>query len=79
MERSNAISMADIGRLAASGSEGGQIKVWDPRTGIERGSIVDDSTWAVTAIAFSPDGKTLTTGDADGNVKHWDVPDGSVP
>ena len=66
------------GQSIASGGEGGQIIVWDARTGIERGSIVDDSTWAVTAIAFSPDGKTLTAGDADGNVKYWDVPDGAA-
>ena len=72
------VAFSPDGQLMASGSEGGQIKVWDARTGIERGSIVDDSTWAVTAIAFSPDGETLTTGDADGNVKHWDIPDGSA-
>ena len=72
------VAFSPDGQLIASGSEGGQIKVWDTRTGIERDSIVDDSTWAVTAIAFSPDGETLTTGDADGNVKHWDVPDGSA-
>ena len=71
------VAFSPDGQLMASGSEGGQIKVWDARTGIERGSIVDDSTWAVTAIAFSPDGETLTTGDADGNVKHWDIPDDS--
>ena len=73
------VAFSPDGQLMASGSAGGQIMVWDARTGLERGSIVDDSTWAVTAIAFSPDGETLTTGDADGNVKHWDIPDRSAP
>ena len=73
------VAFSPNGQLLASGSEGGQIKVWNVSTGMERGSIVDESTWAVTAIEFSPDGETLTTGDGDGNVKHWDVPDRSMP
>jgi WD40 repeat protein len=28
----------------------------------------------VTAVAFSPDGKTLATGDAAGFVRIWDMP-----
>jgi WD40 repeat protein/serine/threonine protein kinase len=39
--------------------------------------------WAVhghggTVVAFSPDGKTLASGTADGTVKFWDVPTGQV-
>jgi WD40 repeat protein len=38
-------------------------------------SITDDSVWGITAVEFSPDGKTLATGDSDGKVKLWKVPE----
>lgn len=60
----------------------GLILIWD----IEKGELIktirDDATrkdnddyWGVTAVAFSPDGKTLATGNSEGDVNFYSVPE----
>lgn len=53
----------------------GKIELWDvaKRQLVKR--LIDDSAWGITAVCFSPDGATLTSGDGDGAIKFWRVAD----
>ena len=69
------------GRLLAASGEGrrpkknvGEIRVWDSTSGKELATIIDDTSWGVTAVEFSPDGRELAAGNASGIVRFWNVP-----
>jgi WD40 repeat protein len=51
----------------------GEVKVWDVDTGQEQMSLPDQGA-APLCVAFSPDGKDIATGGADGVVRFWEVP-----
>lgn len=53
----------------------GLVRFWNLDTGEELEPIEDDSTWGITAVAYSPDGKRLATGDGDGKIKLWPLPE----
>jgi WD40 repeat protein len=61
------------GRLLAGLKTETTVAVWDVLTGRELGAFPEHSA-AVTAMAFSPGGHRLATGDMDGGVKVWNVP-----
>lgn len=54
----------------------GEVRMWDVQTG-ERTHVLQGHTAGVMAIAFSPDGKLLASGDAAGYVKVWDATTGA--
>ena len=57
------------GKLLASGSEDGMVKLWDAAAGsvLHRLLLLD----LVCSIAFSPDGKLLASGSEDRTVRLW--------
>jgi WD40 repeat protein len=57
----------------------GRLCLWDIRQGREYAAVVDKSTWGITAVAFSPDSKTIATGDGEGNLKFWQIADLRTP
>ncbi|HKS16139.1 MAG TPA: WD40 repeat domain-containing protein, partial [Planctomycetota bacterium] len=63
------------GRVIASVGINAPIRFWDPRTGREVSRI--DHSASVTAMAFSPDGRTLATFECEYEkqaiVRRWDV------
>src|SRR5581483_8296671 len=62
-------------RAAASlqrDGEPGVVAVWDG----ESGALLRTLPLAATAVAFSPDGRLLSAGDAAGQVRLWALPGG---
>jgi WD40 repeat protein len=73
------------GKSLASSSSDGSVRLWDTTTGQQRSSFTFESQinlsnsqniW-VTGLAFSPDGKTLAAGQADGTVAILDAATGA--
>lgn len=63
------------GRFAAI-PVGTSIRLWDLTVG-EQTRILEGHTDTVTCLAFSPEGRFIVSGSADGTVMLWGVPDGS--
>ena len=68
----NSVSFSPDGRIVASASDDGTVKLWNVATG-ENIATLAGHTQSVTAVAFSPDGRTLASGSWDGTVKLWNA------
>ena len=66
------IAYSPDGRLLASGSEDGTVKLWDTATGLCIATL-DGHCRGVWCIAFSPDGKLVASGNDDGTVRLWNA------
>ncbi|MBI4602296.1 MAG: protein kinase [Planctomycetes bacterium] len=62
------LSLASGGNTHSGGPDGqrGEIKLWDPSTGNQRGSTIDMGSSAATSLAFGPGSKTLLVGHEGG-------------
>jgi WD40 repeat protein len=69
------VAMSADGRLVASGSTDGTVKVWDAATGTERFTL---KAYAVSCVAVSADGKRIVSGSADGTARVWDAGSGKI-
>lgn len=67
------IEYSEDGRYIAFGSEGdNKVKVFDVQSGKMIGTLVGHEI-SIKAVAFSPDGNTLVSGDKDGWVRIWNL------
>src|SRR5205814_9939982 len=68
-------AFAPDGQRLFSAGDDRIIRVWNPATGAEAGTL-EGHAGAVNALAPSPDGRTLASAGADGVVILWDVATG---
>ncbi len=67
----NGSVFSDDGRLIASGSTDGTVKLWDAKTGELLETLLAEA--AVYRVAFTPDGGWLVTAGEDSTVKLWNL------
>jgi WD40 repeat protein len=70
------VAFSPDGKILASGSNGGYVRLWDVASRRLRGHPLTGHTGPVFSVVFSPDGKTLATASGDGTVRLWDVATG---
>src|SRR5919202_1173710 len=74
--RAYSVAFRPDGRILASASWDGTIKLWDTKSGRELRTLAGHG-WGVYRAVFSPDGKQLASASRDGTVKVWDVATGA--
>ncbi|KDN47840.1 hypothetical protein RSAG8_03260, partial [Rhizoctonia solani AG-8 WAC10335] len=71
--RSVALFESNGTRIIASGSDDTTVQLWEADTGARLGLPLRGHTSPVLSVGFSPDGRYIVSGSADGSIRLWDV------
>ncbi len=69
------IAISPDGRLVATSSADGKLRLWSPETQTRVGALPRGSGAPATSLAFSPDGETLASDGPGGMLRLWSVAD----
>jgi len=67
-----AVAFQNTGDLIAIGSDDGHIGLYDPQND-RQVEMAERATDGIVSLAFSPDGRTLASGNGDKSLQLWDV------
>jgi len=70
------VTASEKGNVVAAGFQNGEILVWESRGKKSKSRSLSGHSGAVQALAFSPDGKQLGSGDSQNSARVWDVATG---
>jgi WD40 repeat protein/DNA-binding CsgD family transcriptional regulator len=71
------LDISSDGRMALTGSELGELQLWDLVTGQELTALMAHNL-VINSVAFSPDGRSAYTGSFDGSVRLWNLFNGAL-
>lgn len=71
----NTVAFSVDSKILASGSEDGNLYLWDIETGMKLKTLTE-ATENIFSVAFSSDGKTLASGNAGNTIRLWDIATG---
>ena len=74
----NSVAYSSDGRMLASGSTDGTVRIWDMRTGEELISPLRSGDGAVSSVSLAPDGQNVASGTGAGVVCIWSLVDAHV-